>query len=285
MRPSGQHIELGIAENNLFLMLGALGLSEELFGQRLLPVGTVYDPFINRGLDALIYACYQGARFMVAGTPSGISLAAEGGAHQSINTPLLGMSIPHLTSFEPAFADELAVIMGWGFTHMQRHDGGAVYLRLSTKPLAQPQRTLDEYQTNQIISGAYWVHRPDPDAKFIIAYTGAVAPEAIAAHKKIPGAGLMAITSADRLYQDWRDKGVSSYIAGMLSSLPQPDCALITVLDGHPATLSWLGGVCGHRVQPLGVSDFGQSADLIDLYAVHEIDEAAILRAAGILSN
>ncbi len=118
--PKGQHLELGIAEMNLFIMLSALGLSHQINGERLLPVGTLYDPFIERGLDALNYACYQDARFMVAATPSGITLAPEGGAHQSIKTPLIGIGQDGLASFDPAFVDELAVIMGWGFRHMQR---------------------------------------------------------------------------------------------------------------------------------------------------------------------
>ena len=113
--PRGQHIELGIAEMNLFILLSALGLSHSINGERLLPIGTLYDPFIERGLDALNYACYQDARFMVVATPSGITLAPEGGAHQSIATPLIGMAQDGLASFEPAFVDELAVIMGWGF--------------------------------------------------------------------------------------------------------------------------------------------------------------------------
>ncbi|MGE3245239.1 MAG: 1-deoxy-D-xylulose-5-phosphate synthase N-terminal domain-containing protein, partial [Beijerinckiaceae bacterium] len=181
MNPQGQHIELGIAENNLFLMLAALGLSESLYGERLFPVGTVYDPFVNRGLDALIYGCYQGARFMVAGTPSGIALAPEGGAHQSINTPLVGMSIPNLVSFEPAYADELAAIMEWGLGHMQRSNGGSVYLRLSTRAIEQARRVIDEKMREHILSGAYWREHPTPGST-IIAYTGAVAPEAAEAH-------------------------------------------------------------------------------------------------------
>ncbi|MDX1434521.1 MAG: transketolase, partial [Gammaproteobacteria bacterium] len=152
--PSGQHIELGIAENNLFLLLAAAGLSHSLFGARLLPVGTLYDPFIQRGLDALNYACYQDARFLLVATPSGISLAPEGGAHQSIATPLIGIGQDGLASFEPAFADELAVIMRWAFDYLQREgdgddaandwlddaDGGSVYLRLSTRSIEQPAR-------------------------------------------------------------------------------------------------------------------------------------------------
>ena len=90
--PNGQHIELGIAESNLFLLLSALGLSHSINGERLLPIGTVYDPFIYRGADQLNYACYQDARFMLVATPSGITLAPEGGAHQSIGTPLVGMA-------------------------------------------------------------------------------------------------------------------------------------------------------------------------------------------------
>src|SRR5438046_1705 len=127
--PSGQHIELGIAESNLFTLLAALGLSGQLFGARLLPIGTVYDPFICRGLDALNYACYQDARFMLVATPSGLALAPEGGAHQSVFTPLIGIGQPSLTAFEPAYVDELCEIFRWSFEHLQAADGGSVYLR------------------------------------------------------------------------------------------------------------------------------------------------------------
>ena len=130
---------------NLFILMSALGLSHAINGERLLPIATLYDPFIQRGLDALNYACYQDARFMVAATPSGITLAPEGGAHQSIATPLIGMAQDGLAAFEPAFVDELAVIMGFGFQHMQREgagEGGSVYLRLSTRTLDQPQRIM-----------------------------------------------------------------------------------------------------------------------------------------------
>ena len=107
--PKGQHIELGIAEMNLFILLSALGLSHSINGERLLPIGTLYDPFIARGLDALNYACYQDARFILVATPSGLTLAPEGGAHQSIAEPLIGMAQDGLAAFEPAFVDELAV--------------------------------------------------------------------------------------------------------------------------------------------------------------------------------
>ena len=142
MGPDGQHLELGIAENNLFLLLAALGLTAPLFGVRLLPIGTLYDPFISRGLDALNYACYQDARFILVGTPSGVSLAPEGGAHQSVVTPLIGLGQSGLTAFEPAYVDELAAIFRWSFEHIQADDGGAVYLRLSTRSLNQPTRDL-----------------------------------------------------------------------------------------------------------------------------------------------
>ncbi|KAJ8137657.1 hypothetical protein OY671_009130, partial [Metschnikowia pulcherrima] len=174
--PKGQHMELGIAEMNLFIMLSALGSSHAINGERLSPVGTLYDPFIERGLDASNYACYQDARFMVAATPSGITSAPEGGAHQSIATPSIGMAQDGLSSFEPAFVDELAVIMRWGFDHMQRDDdGGSVYSRLSTRTLDQPQRTMTPELASDIAAGAYWSRKPGPNAESVIAYTGAVA--------------------------------------------------------------------------------------------------------------
>jgi pyruvate dehydrogenase E1 component len=287
MSPQGQHIELGIAEHNLFLLLAALGLSAPLFGARLLPIGTLYDPFINRGLDALNYACYQDARFMVVATPSGITLSPEGGAHQSIGTPLIGVGQDGLASFEPGFVDELAVLMRWGFAHLQAEDGGAVYLRLSTRPIEQPKRPMTAELAADIVAGGYWLKPPQEGAELAIAYAGAVAPEARAAFdlllEDIPDAGLLAITSADRLHAGWLDElrgGEQSQVRRLLAPLGD-NAALVTVLDGHPATLSWLGAVARHRVYPLGVEHFGQSGDLPDLYRVYRLDAAAILDAAA----
>ncbi len=297
--PKGQHIELGIAEMNLFILMSALGLSHQINGERLLPIATLYDPFIERGLDALNYACYQDARFMVAATPSGITLAPEGGAHQSIATPLIGMAQDGLASFEPAFVDELAVIMGWGFAHMQREggEGGSVYLRLSTRSIEQPQRMMTPDLQKGITDGAYWLRKPGPNAEAVIAYAGAVAPEAIEAVGFIGESrrdvGLLAVTSADRLHAGWtaarqlrRDRrGLAhlSHVERLLAPLPR-DCGIVTVIDGHPAALGWLGSVRGHRVEALGVEHFGQTGTISDLYRHHGIDANAIIDAAESLT-
>jgi pyruvate dehydrogenase E1 component len=281
---TGQHVELGIAENNLFLELAALGMAHELFGARLLPVGTLYDPFINRGLDALTYACYQGARFLLVATPSGVTLAPEGGAHQSIGTPLIGISQPGLTFLEPAFADELAVMLRWAFSHLQAEDGGAVYLRLSTRQIAQPERAVDDRLAADILDGGYWLRPPRAGAGLAIAFSGAVAPEARAAVDElledVPGVGLLDVTSADRLHADWRRQGAGSHVSRLLGALA-PDAALVTLCDGHPLTLSWLGAVRGQRVTALGVEQFGQSADIPDLYRVMRLDTDAVLDACA----
>jgi len=293
MAPAGQHIELGIAENNLFLLLAELGLAEELFGARLLPIGTLYDPFIQRGLDALNYACYQGARFMVVATPSGIALAPEGGAHQSISTPLIGMAQDGLVAFEPAFVDELTLIMRWAFEYLQREDGGSVYLRLSTRPLAQPERRLTSAQNEAVLSGGYWLREPPPGSRFAVVYTGVLAPEVIEAHQAlledIPEAGLLAVTSADRLHEGWlaaiaaRGRGereATSHVERLLAPLA-PDAALVSAIDGHPAALSWLGAVEGHRISPLGVKRFGQSGTIEELFRVYDLDSEALINAAA----
>ena len=285
---TGQHLELGIAENNLFLNLASLGLAHDLFGARLLPVGTLYDPFIARGLDALNYACYQDARFLLVATPSGITLAPEGGAHQSIGSPLIGMSQPGLTSFEPAFADEVAVVLRWAFAHLQAEDGGSVYLRLTTRQIEQPERAMTPELEAGVLAGGYWLLPPAPGAELAIVCAGTVAPEALralaAVREDIPAAGLLHVTSADLLEADWRRRGRAGTAAALLAPLA-PGALLVTVLDGHPATLSWLGAVRGHRVKALGVDRFGQSADLLDLYRVHGLDAGAILDAcaAGLL--
>lgn len=308
--PDGQHIELGIAEMNLFLLLGAAGLAHSLFGKRLIPIGTVYDPFVHRGLDALNYACYQDARFMIVGTPSGVTLAPEGGAHQSIGTPLTGMSQDGLASFEPAFADELAVIMEWAFDYMQRdgegdpdertwlrdETGGSVYLRLTTKPLEQPGKRADDAFRQGAIDGAYWLRPPGPNCEVVIAYQGAVADEAIAAAGQIAGErrdiGVLAVTSADRLNAGWtaaqreRARGnvhAQSHIEHLLDGLPA-SCSLVTVIDGHPATLSWLGSVAGHRTIPHGVEHFGQTGSIRDLYRHFRIDRDALLQSVSQLT-
>jgi pyruvate dehydrogenase E1 component len=289
---AGQHIELGIAESNFFLLLTALGLSAPQFGTRLLPVGTVYDPFIARGLDALNYGCYSDARFLLVGTPAGITLAAEGGAHQSINTPLIGMGQPGLTAFEPAFADEVALMMRWAFDAIQRPDGCSTYLRLSTRAIAQVDRPDGSWQADAL-AGGYWLRAPAPGAEAAIVFSGVVAPEALAAWAAladdIPGIGLLNVTSPDLLHRGWsaaraaRWTGtapVPSHVETLLSSLA-PHAGLVTVLDGSPAALSWLGGVRGMRVSPLGVDRFGQTGDLPDLYRTYRLDSEAIIDAAA----
>ncbi len=287
MAPQGQHLELGIAESNLFLLLSALGLAGALFGARLLPIGTLYDPFIKRGLDALNYGLYQDSRFIVVATPSGLTLAPEGGAHQSIITPLIGIGQPGLAAYEPAFADELAVLLRWSLEEIQRDNGHSVYFRLSTRPIDQPARRLDDALAQGIVAGAYWLREPSSDADLAIAYCGAVAPDALKAYEAIaedvPGAGLLAITSPGTLYRDWQDSlhsGKPGIAAALLMRL-RSDAALVTVTDGHPASLSWLGAVARQRVVPLGVDRFGQSGDIPDLYREYGIDSDAIIDAAA----
>jgi pyruvate dehydrogenase E1 component len=289
---AGQHIELGIAENNLFLMLAALGLAAPLFGTRLLPIGTVYDPFIARGLDALNYGCYQDARFLLVATPSGLTLGPEGGAHQSINSPLIGMGQPGLTYWEPAFVDELALTMRWAFDHMQAPDGGSVYLRLTTRVIDQIERADDDWQADAL-RGGYWLHSPAPEAEAAIVFTGAVAPEVLAAWESlvedIPGLGLLNVTSPDLLHREWSQARSNrwageaprrSHVENLLGALGA-SAGLVTIIDGSPATLSWLGGVRGMRTSPLGTDRFGQTGDLPDLYAAYRLDADAIIEATA----
>jgi pyruvate dehydrogenase E1 component len=304
--PKGQHIELGIAEMNLFILLSALGLSHHINGERLLPIGTLYDPFIARGLDALNYACYQDARFILVATPSGITLAGEGGAHQSIGTPLIGMAQDGLAAFEPAFVDELAVLLAFALSYIQKdgdgdpsernwlrdETGGSVYLRLSTRPIEQIKRNIDPDLRQAIIDGGYWLREPGPNCQVVVAYTGAVAPEAIQAVGLMAedrrDVGLLAVTSADRLNAGWtaaqraRERGLvhaRSQIERLLAEVPK-HCGIVTVVDAHPATLTWLGAVRGHRVRGLGVEHFGQTGSIPDLYRHYGIDANAIVAAA-----
>jgi pyruvate dehydrogenase E1 component len=304
-------MELGIAEMNLFLMLSGLGLSHSLFGERLLPIGTLYDPFIARGLDALNYACYQDSRFILVATPSGVTLAPEGGAHQSISSPLIGLAQDGLAAFEPAFVDELGVILRFGFDYVQRsgeavpvehpdpqrswirdETGGSVYLRLSTRTIEQPPREMTAELAQDIVDGAYWMRKPGPNAQVIVAYAGAVAPEAVEAVGLMAedrrDVGLLAVTSADRLNAGWtaaqraREGGLvhaRSHIERLFGDVP-PHCALVTVLDGHPATLAWLGSVAGHRTRSLGVEHFGETGTVQDLYRRHGLDARGIITAA-----
>jgi len=287
----GQHIELGIAESNLFLMLAAAGLSGDLFGARLFPVGTLYDPFIARGLDSLNYACYQDARFLLVATPSGITLGPEGGAHQSINPPLIALGQPGLRHYEPAYADELAAMIQEAFRLIDDPAGESTYLRLSTRSIAQVERTDDGWR-EPALAGGYWLREPGPNSEAAIVAMGAVMPEALAAwvelREDVPGLGLLAVTSPDLLHRGWTAAQAArwqaerkpSHVELLLSRL-SPAAGLVTLADAAPASLSWLGGVLGHRVAPLGVEKFGQTGSLADLYAVYRLDGDAITEAVA----
>jgi pyruvate dehydrogenase E1 component len=293
-KDAGQHVELGIAESNLFLMLAAAGLSGDLFGHRLLPIGTLYDPFIARGLDSLNYACYQDSRFLLVATPSGLTLGPEGGAHQSINPPLIALGQPGLRHYEPAFADELALFMGEAFRLIDDPAGESTYLRLSTRSIAQEPRASADWQAHAL-AGGYWLREPGPNAEAAIVAMGAVMPEALAAFdalaEDLPGLGLLSVTSPNLLHRgwseaqaaEWRGTRKNSHAAGLLSRLSR-NARLVTICDAAPASLSWLGAVLGHRVAPLGVDRFGQTGNLPDLYGEYRLDGEAITEAmAGLL--
>lgn len=308
--PEGQHIELGISEMNLFMMLAMLGLSAELTGQQLIPIGTVYDPFVLRGLDSFIYGLYANARFIVVGTPSGVSLAPEGGAHQSTVTPSLCAELPNLNSYEPCFAQELVWIILEAVRQCCRDiDGRATYLRLSTKPvdqsLLEPALTrLGETELRrQVLEGGYrlldWqtaTPAADPGSLVHIATTGIMLPEAMEAAALLQAEGIavnvLNLTSPRRLYENWRaaqwGRRPERTPSRLLSWLIPPDqrqAPIVTVQDGASHNLAWLGSLFGSYLIPLGVDDFGQSGTPADLYRHFEIDSQAIFESALVALN
>ncbi len=298
--PHGQHIELGISEMNLFVLLGMFGLSAELCGQLTIPIGTVYDPFVCRGLDALIYAIYSGAKFIFAGTPAGISLSPEGGAHQSSITPSIGAELPNLRSYEPGFARELEWILLDSIREcFDRVDGQATYLRLTTKPV--DQNLLDPALTRlgeaelrrQVLAGGYRLRewreggaQIDSRAVVQIAASGAMLPEACAAAAALWDEGVAAnvlnLTSPRRLYETWqaslRQPSASTF--DWLIAPPERHAPMVTLLDGASHSLAWLGSVFGAPVYPLGVDQFGQSGARGDLYRHFRLDVDSIVEAA-----
>lgn len=305
--PSGRHIELGISEMNLFTLLGQLGVSRELIGQHLLPIGTVYDPFILRGMDALVHALYSGGKFVIVATPSGLTLSPEGGAHQSTITPGVGIELPNLIPYEPCFAREVE----WALLEAlrqccDRENGSSTYLRLSTRPVDQslldPARARlgDEELRRQVLAGGYrlvdWREADGVDAAAMvhIAGAGAILPEAVAAARRLHAEGVAAtvlnLTSAGRLFQELaegRRRGVRDALGGLevghlgdLIPLDERRAPIVTVLDGSSHVLSFLGSAFGQPVVPLGVDSFGQSGGMPELYREYGLDAEHIVNAA-----
>jgi pyruvate dehydrogenase E1 component len=289
--PAGRHVELGIAEHNLFLMLGALGLTAELSGATLLPIGTLYDPFVPRGLDALYHALYAGARFVVAATPSGISLAPEGGAHQSVITPGIGVALPSIAYFEPAFAQEVEWILLDALAAIAAREGESLYLRLSTRPLDQSLALPpDSDQRARVLRGGYRLldarAQPgyDVDRAVHVFAAGVMVPEALAAARELREANAFAsvfvVTSPDRLYRGLR--APRPYLETLVTA-DEEDVPVVSVLDGHSHALAFIGGALGVPQQALGVDHFGQSGARADLYRHYGIDAGAIVAAARTL--
>ena len=310
--PSGQHIELGISEMNLFLLLGQLGLSWDLSDQHLLPIGTVYDPFVCRGLDALIYSAYSGARFLIAGTPSGVTLAPEGGAHQSTITASIGLELPGVTSIEPAYAGSLDWLLCDAVARMAarppladragHEESGAYYFRLTTRPLDQApfeaarERMGDALLRRHVLAGAYRL----VDASSLAAAgapqvhlvaSGAVLPETLAAAAELADEGIAAhvvdVTSADRLYTDWQRslrQGVRTAttpaVPGALRAAFGDRAPMVTVHDAASHAMAWMGTALGVPQVPLGVDTFGQSGSVPELYELHDLTPGSIVNAA-----
>jgi pyruvate dehydrogenase E1 component len=303
--PRGQHVELGISENNLFLALGAFGLAREWFSEPLIPIGTLYDPFIARGLDAFIYGLYSGSRFIVIATPSGVTLSPEGGAHQSIITPSIGLELPGLTYWEPCFALETEWILLDAMRRVMMAEGGSSsYLRLSTNPVEQallPSDRDPRTLRREVLSGAYRLidRRSDPgyhagDNAVTLVASGAMVPVAAAVSDDLLEdeifVDVVNVTSPSLLYQGYHEStrgSVSGFVdrprpdrwrhEAFDAARPQPP--VVCVLDGHPHTLAWLPAALGVRGVSLGVDGFGQSGSIEDLYHHFGIDQDAIATA------
>lgn len=291
-RPSGQHMELGIAETNLVGLLGELGATWSRWGQPLFPIGVLYDPFIERALEPWSFGIYAGGQSIVIGTPSGVTLAAEGGAHQSIKTPSIGLEQPGCISYEPAFAIDVEWTLLASIARLGRPDGTSAYLRLSTRPVDQTLATVPEdpaareRRRRQVVAGGYPLRRRD-GAQVTITAMGALATEALAAADRLHQVGVPAdvvcVTSPGLLFRAWQARqGRGSAETWILDQLFPAERAvpMVTVLDGHPHTLAFLSNIQQVRLTALGVSGFGQAGSLQDVYRYHCIDTDSIVRAA-----
>jgi pyruvate dehydrogenase E1 component len=299
--PKGRHIEMGIAEMNLVLLLGQLGLAADFQGERLFPIGTLYDPFVMRSLEGIVYSVYSGARFVLCGTPSGISLSREGGAHQSINTPGIGIETPGITYCEPAFARELEWLLLDGLDRLQNPDGESLYFRLSTKPVDQTPFTAavelfgEARLRADVLAGGFRLREAgaSPD-RVLIATCGAMVSEALEAAEQLADeegveATVLCLSSPDRLYRGWQAAQSSPIRHGRtigtphLEQLLAPDekgLPIVSVIDGSSHALAWIGSALAARCVPLGVDRFGQSGSRRELYDEYGISAEAIVTAA-----
>jgi pyruvate dehydrogenase E1 component len=292
-KPTGQHIELGIAETNLVGVLGELGATWSRWGQPLLPIGVLYDPFVERALEPWSFGIYAGGQSILIGTPSGVTLAPEGGAHQSIKTPSIGLEQPGCVSYEPAFALDAEWALLACLAQLGKPDGMSAYLRLSTRPIDQALAAIPsdpaarERRRRNVVAGGYALRRHAQPA-ITIAAMGALMPEALAAADRLDamgfGADVVCVTSPGLLFDAVRARrGYGQAPTWTLDALLPVERAtpLVTVLDGHPHTLAFLAGVNAVPATHLGVTRFGQSGDLDDVYRYHGLDTDSIV-AAGL---
>jgi len=294
-KPTGQHIELGIAETNLVGLIGELGATWSRWGQPLLPVGVLYDPFVERALEPWTFGIYAGGQSILVGTPSGVTLAPEGGAHQSITTPSIGIEQPGCVAYEPAFAVDTEWCLLASLARLGRPGGSSAYLRLSTRPVSQKLADVPadpaarERRRRQVVAGAYPLRRAAAGPRVTIAAMGAVMPEALAAADRLSELGapadVVCVTSPGLLFRALRARQGLQAEAGETWILDQAFPAaratpLVTVLDGHPHTLAFLATVNRVPHAALGVAQFGQSGSIEDLYRYNGIDTDAIIRAA-----
>jgi len=293
-KPTGQHIELGIAETNLVGLLGELGATWSRWGQPLLPIGVLYDPFVERALEPWSFGIYAGGQSILVGTPSGVSLAPEGGAHQSITTPSIGIEQPGCVTYEPAFAVDTEWCLLASLARLGRPDGSSAYLRLSTRPVSQKLADVPadpaarERRRRQVVAGAYPLRRAVGGPRVTIAAMGAVVPEAVSASERLAELGapadVVCVTSPGLLFAALRARqGYGSPGETWILDQAFPAARatpLVTVLDGHPHTLAFLATINPVPHAALGVAQFGQSGTLEDLYRYNGIDTDSIIRAA-----
>jgi len=229
-----------------------------------------------------------------------VTLAPEGGAHQSIITPSIGIELPGITYAEPAFAMEVDWLLRDGLRRLSEPDGESLYLRLSTKPIDQApfeaarKAMGDDALRKAVLAGGYWLEVGTGSGPGVtLVASGAMIPEALEAAAILDSdegivASVLAVTSPDRLYRGWRAAEMAplsdahadrpqSHLELLFEDQPEP---IVSVMDGASHALAFIGSALGQRQVTLGVDRFGQSGSLPDVYEAYDLSADAIASAA-----
>jgi pyruvate dehydrogenase E1 component len=292
----GQILEEGITEAGSMASFTAAGTAYANYRVDMIPFFIYYSMFGFQRVGDMIWAFgdARGKGFLCGGTAGRTTLSGEGLQHQDGHSPVIASTVPNCTTYDPAYAYEIAIIVQDGIRRMyQEHEDRFYYITLYNENYPMPPMPAG-LDAEGVLRGIYRYQAPAKGkAKVHLFGSGPILNEAVRAQQILAdkynvAADVWSVTSYNELRRDalaverWNrlHPDEPEKVPYLLQALKGADGPIIAASDYMKVLADQLAPWLAGRLETLGTDGFGRSDNREFLRRHFEINAESIAAAA-----